>query len=79
MTSMIAAPLTMRGEVLGVMTLALSNLTERNTRHYVADDRDLVAAIASRVSIAIDNAMLFEEERATALAFQHGLLPAEAA
>ncbi len=77
MTSMIAAPLTMRGEVLGVMTLALSNLTERNTRHYVADDRDLVAAIASRVSIAIDNAMLFEEERATALAFQHSLLPAK--
>jgi PAS domain S-box-containing protein len=77
MTSMIAAPLTMRGEVLGVMTLALSNLTERDTRHYVADDRDLLAAIASRVSIAIDNAMLFEEERATALAFQNSLLPAK--
>ncbi|MDR2988707.1 MAG: SpoIIE family protein phosphatase, partial [Nocardiopsaceae bacterium] len=77
MTSMIAAPLTMRGRLLGVMTLALSNLTERTTRHYVADDRDLVAAIASRVSIAIDNAMLFEEERATALAFQNSLLPAK--
>jgi serine phosphatase RsbU (regulator of sigma subunit)/anti-sigma regulatory factor (Ser/Thr protein kinase) len=77
MASMIAAPLMMRGEVLGVMTLALSNLTERKTRHYVADDRDLVAAIASRVAIAIDNAMLFEEERATALAFQHSLLPAK--
>jgi PAS domain S-box-containing protein len=77
MTSMIAAPLIMRGEVLGVMTLALSNLTERDTRHYVADDRDLVAAIASRVSIAVDNAMLFEQERATALAFQNSLLPAK--
>ena len=77
MTSMIAAPLSMRGEVLGVMTLALSNLTERDARHYVADDRDLVAAIASRVSVAIDNAMLFEEERATALAFQNTLLPAK--
>ncbi|HEX6930902.1 MAG TPA: SpoIIE family protein phosphatase [Streptosporangiaceae bacterium] len=75
MTSMIAAPLSRRGEVLGVMTLALSKLTERDTRHYVADDRDLVAAIASRVSVAIDNAMLFEEERATALAFQSSLLP----
>src|SRR5215470_7204892 len=62
MTSVIAAPLTMRGELLGVMTLALSNLTERTTRHYIADDRDLVAAIASRVSVAVDNAMLFEEE-----------------
>ena len=77
MTSMIAAPLIMRGEVLGVMTLALSKLTERDTRHYVNDDRDLVAAIASRVSIAVDNAMLFEEERATALAFQNSLLPAK--
>jgi serine phosphatase RsbU (regulator of sigma subunit)/PAS domain-containing protein len=77
MSSVIAAPLMMRGEVLGVMTLALSNLTERRTRHYVADDRDLVAAIASRVSIAVDNAMLFEEERATALAFQNSLLPAK--
>ena len=32
MTSMIAAPLIMRGEVLGVMTLALSDLTERDTQ-----------------------------------------------
>jgi len=75
MTSAIAAPLVMRGRQLGVMTLALSDLTDRDTRHYVADDRDLVAAIASRVSVAIDNALLFEEERATALAFQTSLLP----
>src|SRR6266567_3765412 len=77
-TSVIAAPLVMRGQELGVMTLALSDLlTDRDTRHYVADDRDLVAAIASRVSVAIDNALLFEEERATALAFQNSLLPSK--
>ncbi len=76
-TSVIAAPLVMRGRELGVMTLALSDLTDRDTRHYVADDRDLVAAIASRVSVAIDNALLFEEERATALAFQTSLLPSK--
>jgi PAS domain S-box-containing protein len=75
LTSVIAAPLTMRGRDLGVMTLALSDLTERDSQHYVADDRDLVAAIASRVSVAVDNALLFEEERATALAFQESLLP----
>ncbi len=75
MTSVIAAPLTVRGKTLGVMTLALSDLTERDTRHYSADDRDLVSAIASRVAVAIDNAQLFEEERATALAFQNSLLP----
>jgi PAS domain S-box-containing protein len=75
MSSVIAAPLHMRGQNLGVLTLALSDLTVRDVRHYVADDRDLVAAIASRVSVAVDNALLFEEERATALAFQISLLP----
>ena len=75
MTSVIAAPLHLRGKNLGVMTLALSTLTDRDARHYVADDRDLVAALASRVSVAVDNAMLFEEERATALVFQTSLLP----
>jgi serine phosphatase RsbU (regulator of sigma subunit)/anti-sigma regulatory factor (Ser/Thr protein kinase) len=77
MTSVIAAPLVMRGQELGVMTLALSDLTDRDTRHYVADDRDLVAAIASRVSVAVDNALLFEEERNTALAFQNSLIPSK--
>src|SRR5437016_1539515 len=43
--------------------------------HYDAPDRDLIGAIASRVAIAIDNAMLFETERQTALAFQKSLLP----
>ena len=80
MTSVIAAPLIVRGELLGVMSLALSGADRAATsRHYDADDRDLVGAIASRVAIAIDNAMLFEEERRTALAFQNSLLPDDAA
>ncbi|MBO0776114.1 MAG: serine/threonine-protein phosphatase, partial [Actinobacteria bacterium] len=37
--------------------------------------REFLGAIASRVAIAIDNAMLFEQERRTALAFQTSLLP----
>jgi serine phosphatase RsbU (regulator of sigma subunit) len=73
--SVIAAPLYARGELLGVMSLALSRLTERDERHYDTPDRDLIGAIASRVAIAIDNAMLFETERRTALAFQKSLLP----
>ena len=73
--SVIAAPLIARGELLGVMSLALSRLTEREESHYGADDRDFLSAIASRTAIAIDNAMLFEEERRTALAFQTSLLP----
>jgi serine phosphatase RsbU (regulator of sigma subunit) len=75
LTSVIAAPLYARGGLLGVMSLALSRLTEREEHHYDAPDRDLIGAIASRVAIAIDNAMLFETERQTALAFQKSLLP----
>jgi PAS domain S-box-containing protein len=75
LTSVIAAPLVARGQLLGVMSLALSFLTDRKERHYGADDRDLLSAIASRIAVAIDNSMLFEEERRTALAFQTSLLP----
>ncbi len=75
LTSVMAAPLIARGQLLGVMSLALSMLTDREERHYGADDRDFLSAIASRVAIAIDNSLLFEEERRTALAFQTSLLP----
>jgi PAS domain S-box-containing protein len=75
LTSAMAAPLIARGQLLGVMSLALSTLTERDERHYGSDDRDFLSAIASRVAIAIDNSLLFEEERRTALAFQTSLLP----
>jgi PAS domain S-box-containing protein len=76
-TSVIAAPLLARGEVLGVMSLALSGISRRPDPHYDGFDRDLLAAIAGRVALAIDNAMLFEEERETALAFQKNLLPGD--
>ncbi|MBO2464578.1 SpoIIE family protein phosphatase [Actinomadura violacea] len=76
-TSVISAPLLVRGELLGVMSLALSNLSKRPDPHYDGFDRDLLGAIASRVALAVDNALLFEEERETALAFQKHLLPGE--
>ena len=60
LTSVVAAPLYARGELLGVMSLALSRLTHREDRNYSAPDRDLIGAIASRVAVAIDNSMLFE-------------------
>ena len=75
LTSVVAAPLYARGELLGVMSLALSRLTDREDRNYEPTDRDLIGAIASRVAVAIDNSMLFETERQTALAFQKSLLP----
>jgi serine phosphatase RsbU (regulator of sigma subunit) len=77
LTSVLAAPLYARGELLGVMSLALSRVTQRQDPHYDLSDRDLITAIAGRVSVAIDNAMLFEAERDTALAFQNSLLPQE--
>src|SRR5580693_1242935 len=75
LTSVLASPLCARGELLGVMALALSRLTDRRDPHYDLSDGDLVGAIASRVAVAIDNAMLFVAERQTALAFQQRLLP----
>ena len=77
LVSVVALPLYARGELLGVMSLALSGLTGRERRRYGPDDRDLFGAIASRIAIAIDNAMLFEAERQTALVFQKSLLPHE--
>ncbi|MBX6166143.1 MAG: SpoIIE family protein phosphatase [Thermobispora bispora] len=74
-TSAIAAPLCARGEVLGLLYLALSNLSDRSSHHYDSFDRDLVGAIATRVALAVDNALLFEEERHTAESFQKHLLP----
>ena len=73
--SVVAAPLIARGELLGVISLALSGLTKRHEQYYDADDRDFLSAVASRVAVAIDNALLFEAERRTALAFQTSLLP----
>jgi serine phosphatase RsbU (regulator of sigma subunit) len=75
LTSVIASPLYARGELLGVMALALSRLTDRVDPHYDLSDGDMIGAIAGRVAVAIDNAMLFEAERQTALAFQQSLLP----
>jgi len=78
LTSVLASPLYARGQLLGVMALALSRVTDRPDPHYDQSDGDLIGAIASRVAVAIDNAMLFEAERQTALAFQQSLLPQEA-
>jgi serine phosphatase RsbU (regulator of sigma subunit) len=75
LTSVLASPLYARGELLGSISLAVSRLTDRADPHYDLSDGDLIGAIASRVAVAIDNAMLFEAERRTALAFQQSLLP----
>src|ERR1700689_118221 len=75
LTSVLASPLYARGELLGVISMALSRITDRPDPHYDLSDGDLIGAIAGRVAVALDNAMLFETERRTALAFQQSLLP----
>ena len=75
LTSVLASPLYARGELLGGISLALSRVTDRPDPHYDLSDGDLIGAIAGRVAVAIDNAMLFEAEQRTALAFQQSLLP----
>jgi PAS domain S-box-containing protein len=75
LTSVLASPLYARGELLGLISLALSRLTDREDPHYDLTDGDMIGAIASRIAVAIDNAMLFEAERQTAIAFQDSLLP----
>jgi hypothetical protein len=57
LTSVLAAPLYARGVMLGVMSLGLSNLTDRTERHYAAADRDVISAVARQVAVAIDNAI----------------------
>jgi GAF domain-containing protein len=57
LTSVLAAPLYARGVLLGVMSLALSNLTDRTERHYAAADRDVIIAVARQVAVAIDDAI----------------------
>jgi hypothetical protein len=57
LTSVLATPLYARGALLGVMSLALSNLTDRTQRHYAAADRDVISAVARQVAVAIDDAI----------------------
>jgi GAF domain len=57
MTSVLAAPLYAGGVLLGVMSLALSDLTDRTDRHYTTADRYLIGAVASQIAVAIDDAI----------------------
>ena len=56
LSSVLASPLYAHGELLGVMSLALSSLTSRTERHYSSADRDAISMVAGRVAIAIDKA-----------------------
>lgn len=63
-TSVIAAPLYARGELLGVIAIATSGLTGRTERFYIGD-RQFMGAVASRVSATIDATTTTETRPAT--------------
>ncbi|HYW74781.1 MAG TPA: GAF domain-containing protein, partial [Pyrinomonadaceae bacterium] len=57
--SLLGVPLLIEGRVLGVI-----HVGRRTQRPFTADDTRLLELVAFRVALAIDNARLFEEERA---------------
>ncbi len=67
-TSIVAAPLHTHGVLLGVLSVARSDLTSRTERHFTTADRDLIGVVASQVATAIDDAMPPETGRQAALA-----------
>ena len=58
--SAIAIPLIARGESLGAMTFAWS----RSGRKYSASDLPLIEDLGARAAVAVDNARLYQRERA---------------
>jgi PAS domain S-box-containing protein len=67
----IAAPLVARGRVLGALSLT------RGTGQPRFDDTDLafVEEVAARAALAVDNALLLEQQTEIAQTLQHSLLP----
>ena len=57
--TLLGVPLLLEGRVLGVI-----HVGRRSPRLFTADDTRLLQLVAFRVALAIDNARLFEEERA---------------
>ncbi|MBW0102499.1 GAF domain-containing SpoIIE family protein phosphatase, partial [Pseudonocardia sp. KRD291] len=71
--SAIVVPLRGRGRVLGTVTLYTQF---PYGRRYGQRDVHLVTDLAGRAGLAVDNARLYEVERAAASTLQHSLLPA---
>jgi Stage II sporulation protein E (SpoIIE)/GAF domain len=72
-TTFLAVPLAARGLVLGCATFAWAP----RDPGFEPDDIALAAELAARAAVCIDNARLYDRERRTAFALQHGLLPRE--
>jgi PAS domain S-box-containing protein len=71
--AMVALPLRARGETRG----ALCVVSSVSKHDYTPDDLALLADLADRAGLAIDNAARYTEQRELALTLQHSLLPSE--
>ncbi len=69
--SMINVPLRGRTGILGALQLVQAE----SERRYAPADVQLAEAIAARIAIALENARLYERERAIAATLQRSLLP----
>jgi PAS domain S-box-containing protein len=68
--SVMAAPLTVAGELDGVVELALCS-----TRRWTSDEESLLILMADRAGLAIANARAYEQELGTVETLQRSLLP----
>jgi serine phosphatase RsbU (regulator of sigma subunit) len=70
--SALVAPLTSRGQVAAVVTIGRTS----SSAPYTDDDRALIEALAGRAGLVVENALLFQLERALSETMQRALLPA---
>lgn len=71
--SALAVPLRARRQVLGVLTLVATSVSERR---FTERDLELAKDLARRAALAVDNARLYTREHRMAEALQLSLLPA---
>jgi PAS domain S-box-containing protein len=71
--SSISVPLVKRGQVLGGLSLIMTD----SGRQYTEDDVTLIEAVAARIASSLENLRLGEAQRSIASTLQASLLPAE--
>lgn len=69
-TTGLIVPLITRGRTIGAISMARAGGQQLNEV-----ERELAEDISRRAALALDNARLFQAQRAVALGLQHGLLP----
>nr|WP_231126683.1 SpoIIE family protein phosphatase [Motilibacter aurantiacus] len=69
--SVLVLPMMVAGQVIGVTTMVLS----RSGRRYGPAEAELARDLVNRASVAVANALSYEQQRSAAVALQRSLLP----